>query len=116
MKQFLVLIAALFAFTSTSALASGKLTLKPAWEQESNDHKYTLGLSIYERVADLAYKGWIGAGTINDEADDTWYKVDNGAEWYWGPIALGGGISYEWTPGRDTETTELYGSISATLW
>jgi hypothetical protein len=108
-------LAALALCVSSSAMASGKLTLKPAHESESGDNKYTLGLSVYERVGDLAAKVWLGGGASKESADN-WYKGDVGTEYYMGPLAVGGGFTYETTPARETTLSEIYGTVSLTLW
>ncbi len=111
-----VLCLLLAAVCSSAAFASGKIEVKPSYDLEEQKAKYALGLSVYERMGDVALSTWIGGGCHPSDHGKDWLKVDNALETYVGPVAMSIGMAYTTDPKNAHEETELYTSMSLTLW
>lgn len=116
MKAIYLLLCLLVSICANTALASGKIEVKPTYDLEEKATKYSLGLSVYERMGDVALQTWIGGGCQPSDHGKDWLKVDNSAEMYMGPLAAGVGVAYTTDPDNKTEKTEIYTSMSLTLW
>lgn len=114
--KHLILALSIFAFSGI-ALASGKLSIKPQVDPKNGESKYSIGLSVYEKiVAPLAYKGWFGGGANSDVNGEDWFKTEQGVEFYYKALAIGVGGAYTIYPESQTCDQAAYGTVGLSLW
>lgn len=115
MKRLFIILVLLL--DSGIALASGKLTIRPSYVLDDARPKYSLGLSVYEKIIpNLYYTGWLGYGQYDALLGQEWVKTRQGVDYHYGPLSLEAGASYQYNPDTSFTETEIYSSLTLTLW
>jgi hypothetical protein len=122
MKKLAILVAFI---VSSSAFASGKLTLQPMYSSTGEFLRPQIGLSVYEKTKfkNLSYVGWIGTGPsltmVPPENENLqWYTMKHSFESYFGRFAIGPGFQTTWNDidGFSKRIDVIYVKASYQLW
>lgn len=110
------LLALCFVLFSSFAFASGKLSFKQKYQGEEAK-KYSIGLSIYEKILPFVYfSSWNGGGAEMSTGADPWLKTDNAVYFRVSRFALGVGGSVKYLPNVHEYSNEWYVNATADLW
>jgi len=102
---------------SSAAFAGGKISAKVVRDLDQKEDQLILGMPVYTRIAPgLAWLSWVGAGLMENNSDENWYKIEEGLETYCGALSYGIGASYELTPAYEQDVTRVYANVAIQLW
>lgn len=112
-----ILVLFFLALYSDIGFSLGKLTIRPSYVLEDQRPKYSLGLTVYEKLGgNLYYSGWYGYGEHDALLGKEWFKMRQGVDYLNGPFSVEAGTSVQINPKDDFKETEIYSSITYTLW
>ncbi len=115
MARMLILVLAFFS--AGVCLASGKITVRPSYVVDDARPKYSIGLQVYEHVKDdFYYSGWLGYGEYDTLLGKDWVKFRSSVDYLYGPLSVEAGASYQYNPDDHFDETEIYSSLTLTLW
>jgi hypothetical protein len=86
----------LFLTLSTTAMASGKITIQPNFWLKEDKVTPTIGFGIYEPIikGHLAYNGWTGYGEQPQEITDAhWFTSKHDIDIYWDKLTISPGFT-----------------------
>lgn len=113
--RMLLLLATLFL--SDICLASGKVTVRPSYVFDDSRPKYSIGLAVYEKIyGNYFYSGWAGYGEYDALLGQEWFKTRHGVDYLYGPLSIEAGASYQYNPDTQFQESEIYSSLTLTLW
>lgn len=113
---------------STTAFASGKLSVEPRYNPKNEQTTYTVGLGVYETLIRnrVALNSWTGFGDSIDDGLDAdyskWFVTKNSVDLFLTEmVAISPGIRIAYRPrdgefSEDTVVQEIFGKLTIKLW